>query len=52
MLPPGVLGPTGDRLAQLASDSRAQEFATGAGRVAIPWLGAACPSRASSYPVR
>ena len=34
--PPGVLGPTGDRLAQLASDSRAQEFAADAGRVAIP----------------
>ena len=30
----------------------AQEFAIGAGRVAIPWLGAACLSRASSYPVR
>ena len=50
MLAPRVLGPAVGRIAQLASDGRAQESAIGAGRVAIPWLGAACLSRASSYP--
>src|ERR1041384_5747968 len=36
MFAPEVLGPTVDRLAQLAGDGRALEFAIGTGRVAIP----------------
>ncbi|MGH3304032.1 MAG: class I SAM-dependent DNA methyltransferase [Streptosporangiaceae bacterium] len=36
MLAPAVLGPTLDRLAQLAAGGRALEFAFGTGRVAIP----------------
>jgi len=36
MFAPGVLGPTVDRLAELAGDGRALEFAIGTGRVAIP----------------
>ena len=31
-----VLGPTVDRLAELAGDGRALEFAIGTGRVAVP----------------
>jgi SAM-dependent methyltransferase len=36
MFAPEVLGPTVDRLAELAADGRALEFAIGTGRVAIP----------------
>lgn len=36
MFDPEVLGPTVDRLAELAGDGRALEFAIGTGRVAIP----------------
>jgi SAM-dependent methyltransferase len=36
MFAPGVLGPTVDRLAELAGGGRALEFAIGTGRVAIP----------------
>jgi SAM-dependent methyltransferase len=36
MFAPGVLGPTVDRLAELAGDGRALEFAIGTGRVAVP----------------
>lgn len=36
MFSPEVLGPTVDRLANLAGDGRALEFAIGTGRVAIP----------------
>jgi len=36
MFAPDVLGPTVDRLAALAGDGRALEFAIGTGRVAIP----------------
>jgi SAM-dependent methyltransferase len=36
MFAPEVLGPTVDRLAELAGDGRALEFAVGTGRVAIP----------------
>src|SRR4051794_31961534 len=36
MFAPEVLGPTVDRLAELAGDGRALEFAIGTGRVAIP----------------
>lgn len=36
MFAPGVLGPTVDRLAELAAGGRALEFAIGTGRVAIP----------------
>jgi len=36
MFSPGVLGPTVDRLAELAGDGRALEFAIGTGRVAVP----------------
>jgi SAM-dependent methyltransferase len=36
MFAPEVLGPTVDRLAQLASDGRALELAVGTGRVAVP----------------
>jgi SAM-dependent methyltransferase len=36
MFAPGILGPTVDRLADLAGDGRALEFAIGTGRVAIP----------------
>jgi SAM-dependent methyltransferase len=36
MFSPEVLGPTVDRLAQLAGDGEALEFAIGTGRVAIP----------------
>jgi SAM-dependent methyltransferase len=36
MFAPGVLGPTADRLAELAVGGRALEFAIGTGRVAIP----------------
>lgn len=36
MFAPEVLGPTVDRLAELAGDGRALELAVGTGRVAIP----------------
>jgi SAM-dependent methyltransferase len=36
MFAPEVLGPTVDRLARLAGDGRALEFAIGTGRVAVP----------------
>lgn len=36
MFSPSVLGPTVDRLAELAGDGRALEFAIGTGRVAVP----------------
>jgi hypothetical protein len=36
MFAPQVLGPTVDRLAELAADGLALEFAIGTGRVAIP----------------
>ncbi|MGC9669623.1 class I SAM-dependent methyltransferase [Planosporangium sp. 12N6] len=36
MFAPEVLGPTVDRLAELAGDGRALEFAIGTGRVALP----------------
>ncbi len=36
MFAPGVVGPTVDRLANLAGNGRALEFAIGTGRVAIP----------------
>lgn len=36
MFAPEVLGPTVDRLAELAGEGRALEFAVGTGRVAIP----------------
>ena len=36
MFAPEVLGPTVDRLAALAGDGRALEFAIGTGRIAIP----------------
>jgi SAM-dependent methyltransferase len=36
MFSPAVLGPTVDRLAELARDGRALEFAIGTGRVAVP----------------
>ncbi len=36
MFAPEVLGPTVDRLAELAGDGRALEFASGTGRVAVP----------------
>jgi hypothetical protein len=47
-----VLGPTVDRLAELAGDGRALEFAIGTGRVAVPLSLRGCPSLASSCPVR
>jgi len=36
MFAPEVVGPTVDRLARLAGDGRALEFAIGTGRVAVP----------------
>src|SRR4051794_16410200 len=36
MFSPDVLGPTIDRLAKLAGEGRALEFAIGTGRVAVP----------------
>jgi SAM-dependent methyltransferase len=36
MFAPQVLGPTVDRLAELAGDGRALEFAVGTGRIAVP----------------
>jgi SAM-dependent methyltransferase len=39
MFAPEVLGPPVDRLAQLAGDGRALEFAIGTGRVAVPLAG-------------
>jgi SAM-dependent methyltransferase len=36
MFAPEILGPTVDRLAELATDGRALEFAIGTGRVAVP----------------
>lgn len=46
MFAPDVLGPTVERLAALAGDGRALEFAIGTGRVAIPL------ARLAPFPVR
>jgi SAM-dependent methyltransferase len=43
MFAPEVLGPTVDRLAELADGGRALEFAIGTGRVAIPLAGRGVP---------
>src|SRR5262249_28273275 len=43
MFAPEVLGPAVDRLAELAGDGPAVEFAIGTGRVAIPLAGAGVP---------
>ncbi|MFI7215903.1 class I SAM-dependent DNA methyltransferase [Micromonospora maritima] len=43
MFAPDVLGPTVDRLAALAGDGRALEFAVGTGRVAVPLAGRGVP---------
>ena len=43
MFAPQVLGPAVDRLARLARDGRALEFAIGTGRVAIPLAGRGVP---------
>jgi SAM-dependent methyltransferase len=43
MFAPEVLGPTVDRLADLAGDGRALEFAIGTGRVAVPLAGRRVP---------
>jgi SAM-dependent methyltransferase len=43
MFAPEVLGPTVDRLAALAGDGRALEFAIGTGRVAVPLAGRGVP---------
>ncbi|MGH3391130.1 MAG: class I SAM-dependent DNA methyltransferase [Actinomadura sp.] len=43
MFAPEVLGPTVDRLAELAGDGRALEFAIGTGRVAVPLAGRGVP---------
>ncbi|MBV9796202.1 MAG: class I SAM-dependent methyltransferase [Actinobacteria bacterium] len=43
MFAPAVLGPTVDRLAELAGDGRALEFAIGTGRVAVPLAGRGVP---------
>lgn len=39
MFAPEILGPTVDRLAELAGDGAALEFAVGTGRVAVPLAG-------------
>ena len=52
MYAPEVLGPAVERLAELAGEGRALEFAIGTGRVAVPSLSAACRSPASSCPTR
>ncbi|MER5183969.1 class I SAM-dependent methyltransferase [Streptomyces sp. NPDC002896] len=43
MFAPEVLGPTVDRLTQLAGDGAALEFAIGTGRVAVPLAGRGVP---------
>jgi len=43
MFAPDVLGPTVDRLAELAGDGRALEFAIGTGRVAVDLAGRGVP---------
>ncbi|WP_328498614.1 class I SAM-dependent methyltransferase [Streptomyces sp. NBC_00414] len=43
MFAPETLGPTVDRLAQLAGDGAALEFAIGTGRVAVPLAGRGVP---------
>ncbi|MFK3985074.1 class I SAM-dependent DNA methyltransferase [Micromonospora sp. NPDC050397] len=43
MFAPEILGPTVDRLAALAGDGRALEFAIGTGRVAVPLSGRGVP---------
>ncbi|WP_244302060.1 class I SAM-dependent methyltransferase [Microbispora triticiradicis] len=43
MFAPEVLGPAVDRLAELAGDGRALEFAIGTGRVAVPLAGRGVP---------
>lgn len=43
MFAPDVLGPTVDRLAELAGGGRALEFAIGTGRVAVPLAGRGVP---------
>ncbi|MFE9689081.1 class I SAM-dependent DNA methyltransferase [Micromonospora sp. NPDC005806] len=43
MFAPEVLGPTVDRLAELAGDGPALEFAIGTGRVAVPLAGRGVP---------
>jgi SAM-dependent methyltransferase len=43
MFAPDVLGPAVDRLAALAGDGRALEFAVGTGRVAVPLAGRGVP---------
>jgi SAM-dependent methyltransferase len=43
MFAPEVLGPTVDRLAELAGGGRALEFAIGTGRVAVPLAGRGVP---------
>ena len=48
MFAPEVLGPTVDRLVELAAGGRVLELAIGTGRVAIPLHEAASPSPASS----
>jgi hypothetical protein len=50
MFAPEVLGPTVDRLAELASDGRALEFAIGTGRVPVPLARRGVP--VTGYPVR
>src|SRR5215472_12888486 len=43
MFAPDVLEPTVSRLADLAGDGRALEFAIGTGRVAVPLIGRGIP---------
>src|SRR5262245_64970824 len=43
MFAPEVLGPAVDRLAELAGDGAALEFAVGTGRVAVPLAGRGVP---------
>jgi hypothetical protein len=52
MFSPEVLGPAVDRLAGLAGQGQALEFAIGTGRVAFLLLSAVCRSLASSCHVR
>jgi hypothetical protein len=43
MFDPGVVAPAVDRLAELAGDGRALEFAVGTGRIALPLAGRGVP---------
>jgi hypothetical protein len=52
MFAPEVLGPTVDRLAELAGDGQVLEFAIGTGRVAVPSPNEEYRSPASSSRVR